>query len=251
MKIIKIVKLKNGLYNLELNKLTIKTFDEIIIKYNLLYKKEIDDDLLLKIMNDSKYYDIYNKALNYAVKRVRCENDIYYYLSNLEVKNSDIKSIIDKLKKINIINDKLYVRCYINDKLKLSKDGINKIKIDLLNKNINIDIINEEIKNIDIDINEKLKKLIIKKINSNHKYSNYFLKNKIIRDMINLGYEQSVIDEIFEQNKKDDYNILIYNYRILLKKYKNKYKDKILESKIKSKLYMYGFLYENIKKEDL
>ncbi len=251
MKIIKIVKLKNGLYNLELNKLTIKTFDEIIIKYNLLYKKEIDDDLLLKIMNDSKYYDIYNKALNYAVKRVRCENDIYYYLSNLEVKNSDIKSIIDKLKKINIINDKLYVRCYINDKLKLSKDGINKIKIDLLNKNINIDIINEEIKNIDIDINEKLKKLIIKKINSNHKYSNYFLKNKIIRDMINLGYEQSVIDEIFEQNKKDDYNILIYNYRILLNKYKNKYKDKILESKIKSKLYMYGFLYENIKKEDL
>ncbi len=251
MKIIKIVKLKNGLYNLELNKLTIKTFDEIIIKYNLLYKKEIDDDLLLKIMNDSKYYDIYNKALNYAVKRVRCENDIYYYLSNLEVKNSDIKSIIDKLKKINIINDKLYVRCYINDKLKLSKDGINKIKIDLLNKNINIDIINEEIENIDIDINEKLKKLIIKKINSNHKYSNYFLKNKIIRDMINLGYEQSVIDEIFEQNKKDDYNILIYNYRILLNKYKNKYKDKILESKIKSKLYMYGFLYENIKKEDL
>lgn len=251
MKIIKIVKLKNGLYNLELNKLTIKTFDEIIIKYNLLYKKEIDDDLLLKIMNDSKYYDIYNKALNYAVKRVRCENDIYYYLSNLEVKNSDIKSIIDKLKKINIINDKLYVRCYINDKLKLSKDGINKIKIDLLNKNINIDIINEEIKNVDIDINEKLKKLIIKKINSNHKYSNYFLKNKIIRDMINLGYEQSVIDEIFEQNKKDDYNILIYNYRILLNKYKNKYKDKILESKIKSKLYMYGFLYENIKKEDL
>lgn len=251
MKIIKIVKLKNGLYNLELNKLTIKTFDEIIIKYNLLYKKEIDDDLLLKIMNDSKYYDIYNKALNYAVKRVRCENDIYYYLSNLEVKNSDIKSIIDKLKKINIINDKLYVRCYINDKLKLSKDGINKIKIDLLNKNINIDIINEEIENIDIDINEKLKKLIIKKINLNHKYSNYFLKNKIIRDMINLGYEQSVIDEIFEQNKKDDYNILIYNYRILLNKYKNKYKDKILESKIKSKLYMYGFLYENIKKEDL
>lgn len=251
MKIIKIVKLKNGLYNIELNKLTIKTFDEIIIKYNLLYKKEIDDDLLLKIMNDSKYYDIYNKALNYAVKRVRCENDIYYYLSNLEVKNSDIKSIIDKLKKINIINDKLYVRCYINDKLKLSKDGINKIKIDLLNKNINIDIINEEIENIDIDINEKLKKLIIKKINSNHKYSNYFLKNKIIRDMINLGYEQSVIDEIFEQNKKDDYNILIYNYRILLNKYKNKYKDKILESKIKSKLYMYGFLYENIKKEDL
>lgn len=251
MKIIKIVKLKNGLYNLELNKLTIKTFDEIIIKYNLLYKKEIDDDLLLKIMNDSKYYDIYNKALNYAVKRVRCENDIYYYLSNLEVKNSDIKSIIDKLKKINIINDKLYVRCYINDKLKLSKDGINKIKIDLLNKNINIDIINEEIENIDIDINEKLKKLIIKRINSNHKYSNYFLKNKIIRDMINLGYEQSVIDEIFEQNKKDDYNILIYNYRILLNKYKNKYKDKILESKIKSKLYMYGFLYENIKKEDL
>lgn len=251
MKIIKIVKLKNGLYNLVLNKLTVKTFDEIIIKYNLLYKKEIDDDLLLKIMNDSKYYDIYNKALNYAVKRVRCENDIYYYLSNLEVKNSDIKSIIDKLKKINIINDKLYVRCYINDKLKLSKDGINKIKIDLLNKNINIDIINKEIENIDIDINEKLKKLIIKKINSNHKYSNYFLKNKIIRDMINLGYEQSVIDEIFEQNKKDDYNILIYNYRILLNKYKNKYKDKILESKIKSKLYMYGFLYENIKKEDL
>ena len=64
MKIIKIVKLKNGLYNLELNKLTIKTFDEIIIKYNLLYKKEIDDDLrsilieyAIKIIKDEGFAD--------------------------------------------------------------------------------------------------------------------------------------------------------------------------------------------------
>ena len=59
MKIMKIQK-KNNKYKiiLEDNNI-IETYDEIIIKENILYKKEMTDELKSKIEKENKYYEIY------------------------------------------------------------------------------------------------------------------------------------------------------------------------------------------------
>ena len=55
MKIEKIKKLSNGKYKIELdNKEKITTYDEVILEENILYKKEIDNELINKI-NIKKY----------------------------------------------------------------------------------------------------------------------------------------------------------------------------------------------------
>ena len=127
-------------------------YEDTIIKNNLLYKKEIDDNLYNKLLEDNKFYDIYNKTVKFILKHRRSEKEVYEYLLKKDLTDDNIKSIISKLKDINLINDLEYCKAYINDKVYLGSNGINKIRIDLLNQNIPINVIEEQLSNIDISI---------------------------------------------------------------------------------------------------
>lgn len=242
MNINKIIKMKNNKYKIIIDGESIITYDNVILDNDLLYKKDIDNELLKKIIIGTNYYDIYNKTVKYILKRRRSENEINKYLNKFDISDNDKNSIINKLKDINLINDKEYCKAYINDKLYLSKDGIDKIKNNLLNENISSDIIDEELKNIDKEIfNERLEKLIIKKINSNKKYSNNYLKQKILNEFINLGYKKENIINIIENNIIFDDEVLKKEFDKVYNKLKLKYNGYELENKVKQKLIQKGF----------
>ena len=242
MQINKIVKMKDNKYKIIVDGESIVTYDNVILENDLLYKKSIDNNLYKKILIDTSYYDIYNKTVKYILKRRRSEKEIRKYLNKFDISNNDIERIINKLKDVRLINDREYTKAYINDKLYLSKEGINKIKEDLIGEDISIDVIEEELKNIDESLfNERLEKLIIKKINSNKKYSNSYLKQKILSDMIGLGYNKDIILNILENNLKSDNNILENEFNKVYDKLKSKYSGYELENKVKQKLIQKGF----------
>lgn len=247
MKIRKIEKCKNNKYKLYIEDNIITTYDDVILENNLLYKTNIKNDLYNKIINDTKYYDIYNKALKYISKKRRSKKEMFEYLEKFSLSTIDINNIIKKLENINLINDLEYCRAFINDSVYLSKKGINKIKIELLENNIPIEMIEDEFSKIDYNvINARLEKMIIKRINSNKKYSNYELKYKILNEMINMGYSKQKIIEIIENNLSEDSNIIKKEYNKLYNKYKVKFSTIELNNKIKQKLLSKGFKLDDI-----
>ena len=249
MKIDKIQKLKNNKYKIIIDDEAIVTFDNVILEQNLLYKKNIDKDLYEKIINDTEYYNIYDKAFKYSLRKRRSEKEIKIYLINLNIEDHIIDKIILQLKKINLINDIEYCRAFINDRVYLSKNGIDKIKYDLLNQNISIDIIDKELDNIDKDIfYNRLEKMIQKKIKTNTKYSNYKLKQKILNDMLNLGYNKELILEIIETNIENNFSILEKEYNKLYNNLIKKYTEKETLIKVKQKLLYKGFNIDDINK---
>lgn len=226
----------------------IKTYDDVILNYGLLYNKTIDNDLLNKINNDNNYYEIYYKTVNYITKRLRSEKEINEYIDKNKVTKKDKEKLIKKLKEINLINDLNFTKAYIADKINLSNDGLEKIKKNLLAHDIPIDIIDNEIVKVDNNcLQEKLKKLIIKKV-KNSKYTGYKLKFKIVNELINLGYSQSDILEVYDTIDLDDNNNLKKEYDKIYKKLNIKYQGKELERKIKTKLYNKGFSIDEINK---
>lgn len=249
MEIKKIVKSKNNKYKIYIGEEVITTYDNVILENNLLYKKNIDDKLYNKILNDTTYFDIYNKTVKYILKKRRSEKEINIYLNKFVINDNDKNKIINKLKEIKLINDIEYCKAYINDKLYLSKEGINKIKNHLLKENIPVDIINQELKKVDISIlDEHLEKIIIKKIKNNKRYSNNILKRKIMNEMINLGYDKDKIIHILESNINSDSEVLKNEFNKIYNKFKNKYSSYQLENKIKQKLIQKGFKLEDINK---
>lgn len=220
---------------------TINIFDDIILKYKLLLKKEIDEETYKNIVKDNNNYMAYDLALTYINIRVRCEKEIVEYLKKKEIHDNLIKETINKLKKNGFLNEKEYIRSFSNDKFNLSNYGPNKIKKELKSLGLNTELIEELVNFTKEEILEKLEKLIDKKIKQNKNYSGNVLRNRLTTYFYNLGFNKSDIDAVL--NNKDLTNEDQYQkeYNKLLKKYERKYSGYELEQIIKQKLYLKGF----------
>ncbi len=198
IKIIKYKKENNGKYKLLLEDgSTIDTYEDVILKNNLLYKKDIDDSLYNIIMNDNVYEEAYSKSINYIGIRLRSINEMKVYLKSKKYSEEVINIIIERLIKNNLLNDTIFTQAFINDKLNFTTMGPYKIELELKKHNIDNNIISKCISTIDEDIiYEKINKLITKFIKSNKKYKGFLLKNKIYTNLINLGYSSSMILEV-------------------------------------------------------
>lgn len=241
MKIIKYKKLSNGKYKVSLdNGENLTLHENIIIKYNLLLKKEINDEYN-DVINDNNNYLVYDMSLKYISIKMRCESEIRKYLLSKNIDNILVDSVLNKLRKEKYINDELYVRSYISDKVRLNGYGFNKIKRDLLNLNIDCRVIENEINKFPKDIIlENLSREIDKKIKSNRKYGGNVLKQKIVIYFINKGYNREDINNIL--NDKDISNDKLYEkeYNRLYNKYSKKYSADELDYIIKQNLYKKG-----------
>ncbi len=240
MQIEKILK-KGHKYRILLKVGSIDTYEEIILKYNLLYKKDISSDLFNTILNENKFYDNYYKVLDLINRKLRSKFEIENYLNKQNCPKSD--KIISKLESIGLINDERFAKAYTNDKINLSLDGPEKIRHNLEKLKVDNTIIDNVIEEIDKNtINEHLNKLINKKIKTS-KYTGNVLKNKLKVYLVNLGYNYSDINRALENITFNDLSsemIKIYN------KLKVKYEGNTLKLKLKQKLYSKGFSLEEI-----
>ncbi len=244
MKINKFIKKKNDMYNIILEDgRVLVAHQDLILKYDLLIKKNITDDIKNIIEEENLIYIAYNLALKYIANKMRTKKEIKEYLLKKEVDESIIKNVIEMLQKNNYIKDEIYVSAFINDKMNLSKDGPNKIVKELIDKGIDQNIVFSKIKMF----NEKLQKeriIIIanKLIKKNKTKSSYFLKNKINDYLNNLGYEKSLINSVINSlNFIEDNSIAKKEYEKIYKRMSKKYSGKELELKIKQKMYSLGF----------
>lgn len=242
MKINSIKKTKSGKYKVNIDGVDITTYDDVLIDNKILYKKELDNDDLLKIEKDNVYYDAYNKTLNYIVRRLRSKKETIDYLNKFELSQDDKDKIIKRLVDNGFINDINYTKAYISDSIYLSNDGPYKIREYLIQQDIDEETIDEELSKIDKDIIvDKAYKIISKKFNSNRKYSTYQLNQKITVDMVNLGYSRDMINELLVNFSFDDDDLLESEYNKIYNKLSKKYQDNELFYKIKQKLYAKGF----------
>ena len=243
----KIKKLKDNKYKITIDNEDFITYDNVLLENELLYKKSIDKDMLKRIIDETRFYEIYNKTVKYILKKLRSKKEIIDYLNKNELKEEEIKKIVKKLENINLINDEKYAKSYINDQIYLSKNGINKIRQNLLSQNIPSNLIEKELANIDDSVlDERLERIVLKRINTNKKYSNNELKIKILNEIVSLGYDKEKAIGIIENNIKADSSIIEKEYNKLYKKYGIKYSRNELKNKIKQKLYSRGFTFEEI-----
>ena len=81
----------------------LKTYDDVILNNALLYHQDVDSELLNKLNNETSYYDIYYKAVNYISKRLRSEKEICTYIDKCNAtpkeKNMVIKNYTSHFRK--------------------------------------------------------------------------------------------------------------------------------------------------------
>lgn len=244
MEIKNIKKLKSGKYKIEIDDTKITTYDDVIINNNLLYKKNIDNKLLENINIETSYYDIYNKVIKYISIKLRSKKEILEYLNKNKVEENDKNKIIKDLTNAGLLNDEMFAKAFISDKIYLSNDGRLKIKKELLEHNINEDIIDKYLYSYEESIfEEKLSKLMTKKIKTS-KYNGYLLKQKLFYEFNNLGYENDIITKVY--NSIDINSNIDEYFEKYYKSLSKKYSGNDLINKLKNKLYSRGYSIEEI-----
>lgn len=240
MKIIKYIKVSKSKYKIILeDNETITLYEDVILKYELLLKKEIID--LNSILEFNKKYELYDKVLSYINKKIRCEREIITYLKKYTEDDNLINEIILKLKSNNVLNEENYITSFIHDKIYLTLDGPVKIKNDLLNLEFDEDMVIDNLKVFDQNlIEERINKYLNKQIKTNKK-SNYIFKNKMLLNLLNLGYSKEDITRCLDNISLDDALSYEKEKEKLYKKYEKKYSGYELDMIVKRKLYEKGY----------
>ena len=221
---------------------SITLYEDIIIKYNILSKKNLTNDEITKYINENKYYEIYYSAIAYINKKIRSKKEVKKYINKFTFDETIISDIITKLTKQGYLNDTIYAKSYIHDTVSFKIDGPHKIKHHLEEAGIDKEIINKEMSVFSQKIiDEKIKRYIDKQLKINRNNSLYIFKEKMINNLLNLGYETVDILNYLSNLTFDENNIAKKEYEKIYKKLSLKYSGKELEYKVKQKMYQKGF----------
>lgn len=249
LKIIKYKKGAKGLYKVELdNGKVLSLYEDVILKFELLLKKEIHECELKSINDYNLECDVYYVALNNIRARFKSTHDLKEFLRRREYPGELIDKAVDKLLNQGYLNDRSYARSYINNQIITTSKGPLKLEKELLDKKIEIGIIKEEMEIFDIDCQiEKINKIISRGLKSNRTRGGIILKQKIYNDLKILGYDGSVINRVIDDYSfENDQSIAKKEYEKLYRRLSRKYSGSELENKIREKLYQKGLKYEKV-----
>ncbi len=121
MKIKKYIKLRDNRYKIYFDDEDVTLYDDIILEFGLLTKKEIDSDLFKEMVQRNDELKNYYLAVKYINRRLRSEKEIREYLKKYVSDSKLINNIVDKLYKNHLLNDELFTRAYVLDAINLGK----------------------------------------------------------------------------------------------------------------------------------
>ena len=198
MKIEKYKKIKEDLYRVLLdNGEIIDIYEDVILANNLLYKSEITQELLDKINIENNYQLAYNISVKYIMVRLRSINEIKVYLTKKGYSKDVIDKVIEKLIKNKLLDDEIFTKAYINDKLNFTNVGKYKLINELTTKmKVDNSVVYNVLESYEEVWIDRIDKLINKYLKSNKKYSGNTLKNKLYIYLVNLGYDKDKVISI-------------------------------------------------------
>lgn len=248
MKILKYKKKRNGQYELQLDSgKDLSLYEEVILKFELLLKKNIDDEDLEQILFVNQEYDVYYVALKSLKSRFKSVKELRSSLLKKEYPLEYVEKAIQKLLSQGYLDDRSFAKAYINTQMITTSKGPKKLEKELLDKGVSSDIILEELQVFSKEEQVvRIEKVANRLIKSNRSRGGVVLRKKIVHDLQNLGYGISVIDEVLSRlDFGDTQDIAKREAEKLYRRLSRKYSGRELEFKIKEKLYQKGLYYED------
>lgn len=248
MDIIKYKKKTNGQYQVQLDNGTdLCLYEDVILRYELLLRHKISPAEIEEILQANMECDVYYVGLKSLKSRYKTVKELKEFLVKKEYPLDFIDKSIDRLIQQGYLNDVSFAKAYINQQMITTNKGPLKIRQELLHKGVSSKIIEEEITVFLPELqHEKIQKVALRLVKTNRSRGGNVLRQKIMSDLVNLGYDASLItidlENITFSNTSD---IAKKEYDKLYRRLSRKYSGKELEYKIREKLYQKGLKYED------
>lgn len=128
----------------------------IFIKYSLKKNMELSDDIIDEILRAEEKISVYNYGISVLSRTAKSEHELRLKMKDKGFDSQLIDNAVNKLKEQKYLDDEKYCEMFINDRINISKHGVLKIKEALYYKGIDKEIIEEKIKSISSEDEEKI-----------------------------------------------------------------------------------------------
>jgi len=244
MEIKRFRKLKNGMYQLDLGDSKFLLHEDLILKYELLLKKEVSDYEKEFLMQENMKHVALEVALRDIERRLKTRLELSDNLKKKGYSSDVVDFVLLELENRGYLNEEFYTECFIHDKLLFSSDGPLKIENELRLKGISSLIIHSKI-GVFTEEEEKVRaEKIVQKLAIKNRASCMSFLKKAKYHLERLGYHDFVVDTILSSVKLDEKKeeeLFQKEYQKIYGKLSKKYEGAELEWKVKQKMYQKGF----------
>lgn len=223
-------------------------YDDIILKYEFLISKKIDDKKVAFILEENANLDAYYRALNYLKFKMRTDKEIKQYLKKASFNETEIAFAIEKLNKEGYLNSNKYAEAYIDDAINLTMNGPHKIYLNLKNLGIDENVIDKYLSKISSEEWSRRIERIVEKKSRINKQSAPIFKKKMASYLIGLGYDSESIKSHLVDLTIDTDQAFRHTAEKMWNQLARKYEGKELNLRFKNKMLVKGFTYDQISK---
>lgn len=237
---IKIIKKLRHYTEISINEKVYNIENEVAYKYQLKEGKEVDANLLKKIIEDNNYY-YFDRIAKNKMKNFLSVKEMKSFLLSKGASKELIDKLIGMYIEYNYLNDLDLIKSYIS--FNSRKEGPKLISAKLKQKGLSNDLIIQEVNAIDEE--RILKDLIKKELNKPANKNINQISNTVKAKFINKGYSQNLVFEIVDNNigklEIDELPLAKKEFEKLYRQYQTKKEGTELFYLIKTKLYTKGF----------
>ncbi|MGN0033917.1 MAG: regulatory protein RecX [Candidatus Limimorpha sp.] len=135
---------------------------------------------------------ILKRILHYCSYQERCLSEVKTKLDSFDISSSEKGKVLEMIVGNGYVDDRRYARIFVRSKLNQNKWGAKKIRLSLINKGIDSDIISDAMSEIDHDSyrDELVKILKSKKINEPDEYKR---RMRLAKFAIQKGFEPDLV----------------------------------------------------------
>lgn len=168
-----------------------------LIESRLASGQELDAAQLKKLKKDAGLDKAYYNSLRYAAMRPRSEWEMGMYLKRKEVDKGTADEVIRRLRNLNMLSDSDFARSWIANRRLLKSTSKRRLRLELMQKHVPEDIIQEVLAEDITDERDALRELIAKK---RRRYPD---RLKFMRYLAGQGFNYDDIKSVLDEDVND------------------------------------------------
>lgn len=172
---------------------------ENFMKLQLKVNQELTQEEINEIIKKAELSKSFDKSLRFAMTRPRSLKEVKDYFRRKEIDKSIQQTIIDKLIRLELLDDAKFARWWVGQRLEFKSKSKKDITFELRQKGIDTNAIKNVFETTEIDEVKIAKELITKKLYKWQKYDENMRKQKISQYLSGKGFGWDTINNAIEK----------------------------------------------------
>lgn len=171
---------------------------ENFMKLQLKVNQELTQEEINAIIKKGELQKSFDKTLRFAMVRPRSTKEVTDYFRRKEIDKSIQEVIIEKIKKLDLLDDEKFARWWVEQRLLFRTKSKKDISFELQKKGIKNNIIKNVLDDAEIDEKKIALQLVNKKMYKWQKFEEKVRKQKVTQYLAGKGFNWDTISNVIE-----------------------------------------------------